>query len=132
MEETAWFKDVKPIIMQPPQQTIKDYYINKSYTKILTFLCSYFISKQFNNRYLYYKEVFKNVPINTNTYDVAIAFQGPTDMIDYYIANKVKATKKYRGFILMFQSILLTRNYITDCIKALIKYLSFQKRLGNA
>nr|WP_236619606.1 glycosyltransferase [Bacillus sp. 1NLA3E] len=94
MEETAWFKDVKPIIMQPPQQTIKDYYINKSYTKILTFLCSYFISKQFNNRYLYYKEVFKNVPINTNTYDVAIAFQGPTDMIDYYIANKVKATKK--------------------------------------
>ena len=94
VEEATWFKEVKPIIMQPPQQTIKDYYINKRYTKIPSFLWSYFISKQFNNRYLYYKQVFKIVPINTDTYDVAIAFQGPTDTIDYYIANKVKATKK--------------------------------------
>ena len=94
VEEATWFKEVKPIIMQPPQQTIKDYYINKRYTKIPSFLWSYFISKQFNNRYLYYKQVFKNIPSNKDTYDVAIAFQGPTDTIDYYIANKVKAKKK--------------------------------------
>ena len=94
VEEATWFKEVKPIIMQPPQQTIKDYYNNKKYIKIPSFLWSYFISKQFNNRYIYYKQVFKNVPSNTDIYDVAIAYQGPTDMIDYYIANKVKATKK--------------------------------------
>ena len=94
VEEATWFKKINPIIMQPPQQTIKDYYNNKKYTKIPSFIWAYFVSKQFNNRFFYYKQVFKNVPSNSNIYDVAIAYQGPTDMIDYYIANKVKATKK--------------------------------------
>jgi glycosyltransferase involved in cell wall biosynthesis len=94
VEEAAWFKDVKPIIMQPPQMTIKNYVNNKKYIKIPTFICSYFISKYFNNRYHYYKYVFKNVPVNSNTFDVAISYQGPTDIIDYYIANKVKAPNK--------------------------------------
>ncbi|MGX2961380.1 glycosyltransferase [Peribacillus sp. JNUCC 23] len=94
VEEATWFKEVKPIIMQPPQQTINDYYKNKQYTKILSFLSAYFISKKFHNRHFYYKQVFKSVPNNTDTYDIAIAYQGPTETIDYYIANKVKATKK--------------------------------------
>lgn len=94
VEEAAWFKYVKPIIMQPPLQTIKNYFNNKQYLKIPTFVYSYFISKYFNNRYHYYKNVFKDVPFNNNTYDVAISYQGPTDVIDYYIANKVKAPNK--------------------------------------
>ncbi|MGF9965398.1 glycosyltransferase [Bacillus rhizoplanae] len=94
VEEVTWFKKIKSIIMQPPKQTIKDYYNNKQYTKILSFICSYLISKQLNDRYVYYKSVFKDVPNDINKYDVAIAYQGPTDVIDYYIANKVNATKK--------------------------------------
>lgn len=94
VEEAVWFKSVKPIVMQSPKQTIKDYYKNKEYTKIPSFICSYFISKQLNNRYIYYKKIFKDVPNNTNKYDIAIAYQGPTDIVDYYIANKVTATKK--------------------------------------
>lgn len=94
VEEAAWFKKVKPIIMQPPQLTIKNYLNNKQYLRIPTFVCSYFIAKYFNNRYHYYKNVFKDIPFNNNTYDVAISYQGPTDIIDYYIAHKVKAAKK--------------------------------------
>ncbi|MFS0638298.1 glycosyltransferase [Mesobacillus foraminis] len=94
VEEAAWFQKIKPIILQPPKQTIKDYYIKKSFTKLSSFLCSYFISKKLNNRYFYYRHIFKNVSDNNTLYDVAIAFQGPTDIIDYYIANKVKAKKK--------------------------------------
>ncbi|RSK53489.1 glycosyltransferase [Bacillus canaveralius] len=94
VEEATWFKKVKPVIMQPPQQTIKDFYKNKAYLNILPFIFSYFLSKQFNNRNVYYKQVLKNVPKNSNIYDVAIAYQGPTDIIDFYIANKVTATKK--------------------------------------
>lgn len=94
VEEATWYKKVKTIIMQPPQQTLKDYYNNKRYTKIPSFLCTYFGSKLFNNRYLYYKQVFRDIPNNPNNYDLAIAYQGPTDIIDYYIANKVKAINK--------------------------------------
>ncbi|WP_347564302.1 glycosyltransferase [Bacillus sp. MM2020_4] len=94
VEEASWFHSVKPIIMQPPQQTIKDYVKNKQYFKIPVFLFSYFISKYFKNRYFYYRQVFKSISPNDNTYDVAISYQGPTDIIDFYIAHKVKATKK--------------------------------------
>jgi glycosyltransferase involved in cell wall biosynthesis len=94
VEEAEWFKEVKPLIMQPPQQTIKNYYLKKQYTKILFFLWSYFFSKHSNNRYIFYREVFKNVPTNPDQFDIAIAYQGPTDTIDYYIANKVNAKKK--------------------------------------
>lgn len=94
VEEAKWFKDVKPIIMQPPQQTVKDFVKKNQYFKILTFIWSYFISKYFNNRHLYYQNVFKSIPFNNNTYDVAISYQGPTDIIDFYIAYRVKASKK--------------------------------------
>lgn len=94
VEKATWFKEIKPIITQPPQNTIKTYIQNKQYFKILSFICSYFISKQLNDRYAYYKHVFKSIPYNRNTYDVAITYQGPTDIIDYYIAHKVNATKK--------------------------------------
>lgn len=93
VEESSWFKDIKPIILQSPQQTIKDYLKNKNYFKVLSFIGCYIIDKYFDNRYLYYQNVFKNIPFNKNEYDVAIAYQGPTDTIDYYITHKVKAKK---------------------------------------
>lgn len=94
VEEATWFIDVKPIIMQPPQKTLKNYIMNKNYIKILPFVFSYMVDKYFDNRYMYYKQVFNSVPDNEQEYDVAIAYQGPTDVIDYYIANKVNAKKK--------------------------------------
>ncbi len=94
VEEASWFKEVKPIIMQSPQKTIKDYIESNNYSKALYFISHYMIDKYFDNRYLYYKNVFKDIPLNENEYDVAIAYQGPTDTIDYYITHKVKAKKK--------------------------------------
>ena len=80
--------------MRPPQKTIKGYIKKGNYLKVLSFLICYMIDKYFDNRYLYYKNVFKDVPLDENEYDVAIAYQGPTDTIDYYITHKVKADKK--------------------------------------
>lgn len=94
VEEVTWYKEIKPVIMQPPQQTIKNYVKKRKFTKIPTFVCSYFLSKYLNNRYLYYKEVFKSIAKHKDSYDIAISYQGPTDIIDYYIANKVTAQKK--------------------------------------
>jgi glycosyltransferase involved in cell wall biosynthesis len=94
VEEASWFKNVKPIIMQPPQQTLKGYLNSKQYLKVPSFLFSYLISKYLNNRYIYYHNVAKDIPFNANTYDIAISYQGPTDIIDYYIARKVNAPMK--------------------------------------
>ncbi|OCT11048.1 glycosyl transferase [Paenibacillus pectinilyticus] len=94
VQEASWFKELQPIILQPPQKTIKSYLKNKRYSKLISFTYSYCVSKFFDLRHVYYREVFKSVPNHSNEYDVAITYQGPTDIIDYYIANKVSAAKK--------------------------------------
>lgn len=94
VEEAAWFKEIKPIIMESPQRTIKKYLKENKVFKILTFIYSYYKSKNTDNRYIYYKNILKSIPENEDEYDVAIAYAGPTEIIDAYITHKVKAKKK--------------------------------------
>ncbi|MFS0861495.1 glycosyltransferase [Fredinandcohnia sp. 179-A 10B2 NHS] len=94
IEETNWFHEIKPIIMQSPYITIKGYFKSKKYLKMLHFIISYLIDRKFDNRYFYYKEILRKVPNYKKSYDIAVAFQGPTDLIDFYILNKVDAMKK--------------------------------------
>ncbi|EMI9090645.1 glycosyl transferase [Bacillus cereus] len=94
IEEVTWFENIKPKIMQPPKKTIKEYFENTRYIKGLNFLLTYVVSKKLKDRYVFYKEIFKDIPYNKNKYDIAIAYQGPTDIIDYYIVNRVTSEKK--------------------------------------
>ncbi|PEI69652.1 glycosyl transferase [Bacillus wiedmannii] len=94
IEEVTWFENIKPKIMQPPKKTINEYFENTRYIKGLNFLLTYVVSKKLKDRYIFYKEIFKDIPYNKNKYDIAIAYQGPTDIIDYYIVNRVASEKK--------------------------------------
>ncbi|MDZ4992182.1 glycosyltransferase [Clostridium perfringens] len=94
VEEAKWFKDVKPLIMEAPQATFKNYIKKKKYIDGVLFTFSYFIDKHFKNRYIYYKNILRRIPIKEDEYDVAIAYAGPTEIIDSYITHKVKAKKK--------------------------------------
>ena len=92
--EAEWFKYIKPIIMDTPQNIIKRYIKNYEFIKIPSFIYSYFKSKKINDRYIYYKHVLKSIPECKEKYDAAIAYAGPTEIIDAYISRKVKAEKK--------------------------------------
>lgn len=92
--EAEWFKYIKPIIMDSPQNIIKRYIKNYEFLKILSFIYSYFKTKKTNDRYIYYKHVLKSIPECKEKYDVAIAYAGPTEIIDAYISHKVKSEKK--------------------------------------
>lgn len=94
VEEAQWFREVKPIIMEAPKKIILDFLKKKQLQSIPGYLTSYLISKHFNNRLQFYRKAMNSVPHNENMYDIAIAFQGPTDIIDFYIIKKVKAKKK--------------------------------------
>ncbi|WP_234028536.1 glycosyltransferase [Lentibacillus sp. Marseille-P4043] len=94
VEEVNWYENVWANIITPPPQILRNYLDGKNYIKAFSFGFTYFLSRELNNRYLYYKHIFKRVPKNPTKYDIAIAFQGPTDMIDYYIAYKVDAKQK--------------------------------------
>lgn len=92
--EVNWFKEIEPIILKPPQETIKEFIKKKPIKETLWFLFSYLLSKNRNDRHIFYKYIFKDIPTSREVYDVAISYQGPTEIIDYYIANKIIAKKK--------------------------------------
>lgn len=94
LEEAEWFKDIKPIIMESPQNTIKRYLRTGKIFKIPSFIYSYYKSKNTGDRYIYYKNILKSIPNNNEYYDAAIAYAGPTEIIDAYITHKVNANKK--------------------------------------
>ena len=94
IEEVNWFKKIKPIIMEPPKNTVLNFITNKEYVKIPRFIYFYYKSKKLEDRHLYYKHILENIPEDSTKYDVAISYQGPTDIIDYYIAEKTTAKKK--------------------------------------
>ena len=50
--EAEWFKYIKPIIMDSPQNIIKRYIKNYEFLKILSFIYSYFKTKKTNDRYI--------------------------------------------------------------------------------
>ena len=92
--EAEWFKDIKPIIMDSPQNTIKRYMKSGEILKVLPFIYSYYKSKSKGDRYIYYKNILKSIPLNKEYYDVAISYAGPTEIIDAYIRHKVNCSKK--------------------------------------
>ena len=94
IEEATWYKDIKHIIMDSPYEIINRYKENKQYLKIMNFTYYYLIDKYFDNRFNYYKYAMNGVPNHNEEYDIAISYQGPTDIIDYYIGHKVKAKEK--------------------------------------
>ncbi|EOU1912457.1 glycosyltransferase [Clostridium perfringens] len=94
VEDVSWFKEIKSIIMEAPQLTFKNYINKRRYIDASLFVFSYFIDKYFKNRYFYYKNILRSIPIKEEEYDVAIAYAGPTEIIDSYITHKVKAKKK--------------------------------------
>jgi glycosyltransferase involved in cell wall biosynthesis len=95
VDEAKWFKEIKPIIMQPPQTTVLTYLKDRKFSRIIPFIYSYVMSEKIlKSRYFYYKSIFESIPECDGEFDIAISYQGPTDIIDFYIANKVNAKKK--------------------------------------
>ncbi|WEG11501.1 glycosyltransferase [Pullulanibacillus sp. KACC 23026] len=92
--EAPWYKTIKPIIMGTPQQTIQLYRSKRRYARILSFIGYYLVSKHANDRLAYYNYVMRDIEKEQDKYDIAVAYQGPTDIIDFYIAYKVEAARK--------------------------------------
>lgn len=88
------YSKYKEIINDPPLKVIihelkKGHIINS----IVQF-CLYIHFKLTQNRYLLYKYILRKEPIFPITFDLAIAYAGPSQAIDYYITKKIKANKK--------------------------------------
>ncbi|EIT86541.1 group 1 glycosyl transferase [Fictibacillus macauensis ZFHKF-1] len=92
--ETDWYSTIKPVITDPPQVSLKRYLKKGKIVAAIEFVATYLWSKYKNDRYAFYKQVMKKVPYVKDSYDIAISYQGPTDLLDFYVGHRMKAQHK--------------------------------------
>ena len=79
---------------KPPLHTIFDYLLSGRILKSLYALIVYLMCKIRGGLWGWIQYVLKDTKGIDNTFDIAVAYAGPSSDIDYYICNKVRATKK--------------------------------------
>lgn len=89
------YEPLKRVINDPPLRYIKDMFLRGDIIDAIIHFILYVLFKINHSRYLFYKYIMRNVPIESEEYDVAIAYAGPSQMIDYYVCKKIKAKEKY-------------------------------------
>ena len=117
------YDQMKPIVMDPPIQTIKRLIKNKKYNIALETTISYLKAKSFNNWAYFYKQVLKNYTVES--YDIAIAYAGPSDFITYFVSERIDAPKKIQWIHFDVLKIKLNKNFgekyypkfdLTNCV----------------
>lgn len=81
-------------INDPPLQYIRSYAKKGQLISAISFLIIHLLFKITNSRYWFYKFLLRNEPEYAEKYDVAVSFAGPSQMMDYYICQKVQASVK--------------------------------------
>lgn len=106
-----YYKEVKDILNNPPQQTAKELIKRGKVIKGINTLLMHILSKIKGERSIFFKYVLKNYTDIIDEYDIAIAYAGPMDFISYFIANKVKAKKKLQWVHFDVSKIGLNRKF---------------------
>ena len=81
-------------LKDPPLSTIKSYAIKGLYLKAL-YASVIYLACKLQRSYLWWIEyLLKDTKGISESFDVAVAYAGPSSDIDYYVCNKVKAVRK--------------------------------------
>lgn len=94
IHEITVFQKYWRLINDPPLQYIKEFIKNGHIIDALVHLFLYIQFKLSRNRFWFYKYILRNEPMMENIFDLAVAFAGPSQMMDYYICEKVKSPIK--------------------------------------
>ena len=83
------------LINEPPLWGIKKMAKVGHLWEGLVHLLLYAHFKLTDTRWLFYRYLLRHEPMLPGEYDVAVAFAGPSQMIDYYVCEKVDAKEKW-------------------------------------
>lgn len=89
------FESKKNFINDPPLRCVKTMIKSGHYIDAIIFLFISIHCKVTQGRYWFYEYIMKDVPVEKERYDIAVAFAGPNQMIDYYVCKKIYAPRKY-------------------------------------
>lgn len=82
------------IVHDPPKSYIKDMLSHKQWKDAFVHTLLYMHYKIIGTRSLLYRYFMRNEPVMPGTFDLAVAYAGPSQHIDYYICRKVNARVK--------------------------------------
>lgn len=82
------------IVHDPPLTYIKEMTYSKCLGRAIVHILLYMHYKLTGTRYLLYRYFMRDEPVMTEVFDLAISYAGPSQHIDYYICEKVKARVK--------------------------------------
>lgn len=82
------------IINDAPRVYIKKMIRAKQWKDAVSYVMLYMHYRLTGTRYLLYRYFMRNEPMMSDVFDLAIAYAGPSQHIDYYICEKVKARVK--------------------------------------
>ncbi|WP_394218341.1 glycosyltransferase [Halobacillus trueperi] len=111
------YSNIKTIINTPPLELIRKFVKAGNIVKALQFSGIYSLSKLMKNNNLLLKYVLKDIKNYKGTYDQAIAYAGPMDLISYFILNKVRATEKIQWIHFDVSKIGFNREYAKKLYK---------------
>ena len=94
VDELSYYRDIKEEFNKPPKELILNYLKSGNIFRAIYFFIISLFCKLKGDRELLLKALFSKYPDYIGEYDEAIAYAGPMALIDYYIANKVKAKRK--------------------------------------
>lgn len=94
VHEVDCYKDYWRFINDPPLWNIKKMLKDGHYIDAFVHLFLYLHYKLTSTRYWFYKYILRNEPQFPIEFDLAVSFAGPSQMMDYYICEKVRAKKK--------------------------------------
>lgn len=94
IHEISIYKKYWSYINDPPLVTIKRLFHQGKYIETIIHLFLFFQFKLTSNRYWFYKYLLRKEPVMAEFFDIAVAYAGPSQMIDYYICEKVNARIK--------------------------------------
>lgn len=87
------YEEIKPLFNNPPIQISKKLLAEGKVIKALNIFTLNLICKAAGERSLYYKYLIKH-SVETEFYDIAVAYAGPMEFITYYVLKKINAKKK--------------------------------------
>ena len=94
IHEISIFNKYWRIINDPPIPYIKSLFKKRKIKDAFIHSIIHLHFKLTGNRYWFYKYLLRHEPIMPEDFDIAIAFAGPSQAIDYYICEKIKAPIK--------------------------------------
>ena len=109
------------LINDPPRKVIRQLLLSVHIKDALLNLFFWIDFKLTHNRIRFFNYLLKNEPVFPESFDLAVSFAGPSQMLDYYVCKKVEAKKKCAWIHFDISKVAIDKGMIARLYKQLDK-----------